>query len=230
MTRGRGAKGGMDDCLHWGFFRQETDKWYHPKETAIHPGGSTLDSETGGMRTPFEWDSQGNGWVTINVPSKLSPLAIAMLIYRPGSKTYDAPTRSFAFTAPIGMSPGSSTPMGVSVVKNSPSGDKSLNFSVFSRNASSMSLILIRAEQDSKRVFSSRPAPNGSPCGLSNSLVGTGYLEVALDPENNRTGDCWHISLRGIKNIESMCYGWRANGRVSWESECDICSVQPLPS
>ena len=68
-----------------------------------------------------------------------------------------------------------------------------------------MSLVLVRAAVGPDGGFT---APPGSP----GSLVGSGYLEVALDPVLNRTGDCWHICVDGMKNIGSMCYAWRADG------------------
>ncbi len=49
---------------------------------------------------------------------------------------------------------------------------------------------------------------------------GTGVLEIALDPVTNRTGDVWHVCVHGLRNVGLMCYGWRADGDVTWESEC----------
>jgi len=48
---------------------------------------------------------------------------------------------------------------------------------------------------------------------------GSGVLEIALDPVTNRTGDMWHVCVMGLKDIGMMCYGWRADGDVTWESE-----------
>ncbi len=62
---------------------------------------------------------------------------------------------------------------------------------VFSRNASAMSLCIMRRD-------------------------GGSYLEVALDPHTNKTGDVWHCSLGGLKNVGQLCYGWRASGAISW--------------
>lgn len=78
---------------------------------------------------------------------------------------------------------------------------------VFSRHAASMSLCLLRAD-------------------------GGGYLEVGLDPGANRTGDVWHVQIRGLKGVGGLVYGWRAGGDKTWagawgqrgavrSSECD---------
>lgn len=52
---------------------------------------------------------------------------------------------------------------------------------------------------------------------------GGGYLEVALDPDTNRTGDVWHVQLSGLKVVgrlssakrcwyflapRMLCFGW----------------------
>lgn len=50
-------------------------------------------------------------------------------------------------------------------------------------------------------------------------VQGKGILEIALDPVTNRTGDMWHVCVHGLKNIGLMCYGWRADGDMTWESE-----------
>ena len=47
----------------------------------------------------------------------------------------------------------------------------------------------------------------------------SGVLEIALDPVTNRTGDMWHVCVTGLRDINMMCYGWRADGDVTWESE-----------
>ncbi len=47
----------------------------------------------------------------------------------------------------------------------------------------------------------------------------TGYLEVALDPLTNKTGDVWHVCVHGLKDLSSLCYGWRAAGHTAWEGE-----------
>ena len=77
---------------------------------------------------------------------------------------------------------------------------------VVSRHATSISLVLVRAAQEPDGS-SLTPHPSIPGC-----LVGAGYLEIALDPVLNRTGDCWHICVDSMKNVGSMCYAWRADG------------------
>lgn len=31
------------------------------------------------------------------------------------------------------------------------------------------------------------------------------------------TGDMWHVCLEGLKDVGSLCYGWRAEADVAWE-------------
>lgn len=30
-------------------------------------------------------------------------------------------------------------------------------------------------------------------------------------------GDMWHVCLEGLKDVGSLCYGWRAEADVAWE-------------
>lgn len=43
------------------------------------------------------------------------------------------------------------------------------------------------------------------------------YLEVALDPVVNKTGDVWHIALDGLRRLDTLAYGWRAGGDIEWQ-------------
>lgn len=45
-----------------------------------------------------------------------------------------------------------------------------------------------------------------------------GCLEIALDPLVNKMGDVWHCAVEGLKDLESLCYGWRADADISWDS------------
>jgi isoamylase len=62
-----------------------------------------------------------------------------------------------------------------------------LNFAVFSRHATAMTLVL----------FATREEPP--------------LLELGLDPMRNRTGHVWHVELGGIDS--GTRYGWRADGQ-----------------
>eukprot|EP00879_Flechtneria_rotunda_P022431 GHRR01023681.1.p1 GENE.GHRR01023681.1~~GHRR01023681.1.p1 ORF type:complete len:577 (+),score=194.30 GHRR01023681.1:772-2502(+) len=100
------------------------------------------------------------------------------------------------FALPIGLGPGKPHPLGPTLMSASKASRPqdvvcTMNFAVFSRHATNMNLCLMRAD-------------------------GTGYLEVALDPATNRTGDVWHVQLPGLKDVGSLCYGWRPNGAGNW--------------
>lgn len=73
---------------------------------------------------------------------------------------------------------------------------RTVNFAVNSRNATQMSLCIARRKPDGK-------------CG--------GYLEIALDPGVNRKGDAWNASLDGLRDLETLCYGWRADADIKWD-------------
>jgi glycogen operon protein len=68
-----------------------------------------------------------------------------------------------------------------------------VNFSVFSRHATSVTLVLFEKANQ-------RPV-----------------TEITLDPDVNRTGDIWHIHLPGVDS--SLRYGYRADGPFDPEGE-----------
>lgn len=76
--------------------------------------------------------------------------------------------------------PGQPLPLGATIT---PEG---LNFAVFSRHATSLTLVLFEKAQQ-------RPV-----------------AEILLDPKVNRTGDIWHIHVIGANS--SLLYGYRASG------------------
>lgn len=75
--------------------------------------------------------------------------------------------------------PGAPLPMGVTLERGR------VNFSLFSRNATEVCLCLFRAG------------------------AATPFLELPLEPTFHRTGDIWHVAIRGLK--EEFCYGYRLN-------------------
>jgi glycogen operon protein len=79
------------------------------------------------------------------------------------------------------ISPGTPLPLGTTLSEHG------VQFSVFSRHATSLVLQLFN---------------NSS----GNDLSG----EIILDPENNKTGDIWHVFVEGIK--AGQLYGYRADG------------------
>lgn len=81
----------------------------------------------------------------------------------------------------IRVLPGSPVPFGASLVPNG------VNFAVFSRHATSMTVALYQNPQDSDPFF-----------------------EHKFDPIVNRTGDVWHAELQGIG--AGILYGYRVDG------------------
>lgn len=82
---------------------------------------------------------------------------------------------------PSQTSPGSPLPLGTTV------SEKGVQFSLFSRHATSIVLQLFSSSKDKEPSH-----------------------EITLDPEINKTGDIWHIFLEGIKS--GQLYGYRADG------------------
>jgi glycogen operon protein len=77
--------------------------------------------------------------------------------------------------------PGHPLPLGPSCLS------EGVNFSLFSRNATAVDLLVFAASTDAKPRFAYR-----------------------LDPEANRTGDLWHVFVKGLKHGD--LYLWRAEG------------------
>ena len=46
------------------------------------------------------------------------------------------------------------------------------------------------------------------------------------------TGDMWHVCLEGLKDVGSLCYGWRAEADVAWEgrSRFHPGTILPCPA
>lgn len=70
-----------------------------------------------------------------------------------------------------------------------------INFTVFSRHAKAVSLVLQLTETE-------------NPSEL---------IEIALDPATNRTGDIWHILL--VTTERDFCYGYRMDGEKDIEEK-----------
>jgi len=81
---------------------------------------------------------------------------------------------------------GKALPLGASVNNNG------VNFAIFSRNATAVTLILFET------------ADPGSPC-----------VEIPLTKRGNKTGNIWHCFIKGLK--EGTCYLYRADGPYSPE-------------
>ncbi|CAG9467657.1 unnamed protein product [Pedinophyceae sp. YPF-701] len=106
---------------------------------------------------------------------------------------------------PVGMTTGGPSPLGCSVVSKAKDGAGvtrySVNFALFSRVATGVNLVLVRYD----------------PRGTGGAKV----IETSLDPHVNRWGDVWHVQLDGLKDLETLYYGFRVDGDMSWEdSRC----------
>jgi glycogen operon protein len=82
---------------------------------------------------------------------------------------------------PFAVDVGAALPSGATITATG------VNFSVFSRNATAVILLLFES------------AERGSP-----------REEIRLDRQKNRTGDIWHIHVKGLK--AGACYLYRADG------------------
>ncbi|MDY6951807.1 MAG: glycogen debranching protein GlgX [Thermodesulfobacteriota bacterium] len=78
------------------------------------------------------------------------------------------------------MKPGRPLPLGATITT------EGVNFSVFSRHATALSLFLFEKKD---------PAP---------------VAEIHLDPKINRTGDIWHVLVVAMDTL--LCYAYRAKG------------------
>ncbi|KAG2494253.1 hypothetical protein HYH03_007608 [Edaphochlamys debaryana] len=208
---GKAPKGPLQ--LHWGMFRASGSKWHHPKE-AVPPDSALEAGGSGAMRTAMTWDARAGAWaLRFEVPARLAPLHLAFALYQPELDKFDTPLRALHFCIPLGMSPGAPQVLGASVVSVTPGGDPrdascAVNFAVFSRHATSVQLCLVRVKGPSAER-------NGVAPGV---LQGQSVLEIMLDPLTHRTGDVWHICVHGLKDLETLCWAWRADGEILWEN------------
>ena len=76
---------------------------------------------------------------------------------------------------------GKALPLGATLT------ERGVNFAVFSRNATAITLILFESAEP-----------------------GSLFKEIKLCNKNNRTGDVWHCFIPGLK--EGACYLYRADG------------------
>ncbi|KAK6940195.1 Glycoside hydrolase, family 13, N-terminal [Dillenia turbinata] len=87
---------------------------------------------------------------------------------------------------PFKVSSGQAFPLGVSDIESG------INFAIFSQHATSVTLCLL--------------LPNRA----NNEM-----MEVTLDPQVNKTGDIWHISIEDLPRSQVL-YGYRINGPQGW--------------
>ncbi|GAX79475.1 hypothetical protein CEUSTIGMA_g6916.t1 [Chlamydomonas eustigma] len=200
--------------LQWGMHRTSLSSWYHPR--GVVPAESNLDQSSGVMSTPMKLKRQGEEdrdcfEVQLQIPRNLEPAYFSFQISHQGFIADGTPVQGTHFTVPLGLSTGEPSVLGTCMseckAQAQSSAQSSINFAVISRHAKSMSLVLMRAQLRSDGGFEFVNTQSGLQ-----SLVGTGYLEIELDPVINKTGDCWHICVEGMRDPGSMCYAWRASG------------------
>ena len=81
----------------------------------------------------------------------------------------------------IAADTGKALPLGASLANDG------VNFAIFSRNATAITLILFESEDSNSR-----------------------WIEIPLDKRKNKTGNIWHCFIRGLK--AGACYMYRADG------------------
>lgn len=89
---------------------------------------------------------------------------------------------------------GQAHPLGVSEVENG------INFAIFSRHASTVTLCLLLPGSDRTKG----KVENGE------------MVELRLDPNINRTGDIWHICIEDLPR-SGVLYGYRVDGPKDWQ-------------
>eukprot|EP00798_Chlamydomonas_sp_ICE-L_P002965 gene2965-12972_t len=188
-------------AAHWGVFRGTPDKSYHPKESI--PPDSLVDEGSGGMRSPTNWETKS---------------LRRMRVW----KQYDSPVHGLSHVVPLGMSPGQAKPLGssVSVQQGLPvtEGRHNVNFAVFSIDAVSMTLCLVFSRDAvSMTLCLVRIEPAVSSASNAKGLT---YMEIALDPHTNKTGDLWHTCVHGLKDIGTLTYGWKLMWSGCYFLEC----------
>lgn len=87
-------------------------------------------------------------------------------------------------------------------------GYRPVSFAVRCRGVDRVCLVLVRPSEEAGQEWN--------------------MLELVLDPVLNRTGELWHIAVEGLHSLEGLCYGWRVEGDVSWETGSRIQPYQLL--
>lgn len=191
---GESLPAGVAPKLHWGLYRNNPT-WVHPQD--VIPPDSWRDEATGAMRSHLHYNQQQDVWaLEMHVPRNMAPVNLGFVLWYPELSEFDGARSGRHFAVPVGHAAGKPQPLGPTLVAAGQAARPqdaacTLNFAVFSRHASEMSLCLMRAD-------------------------GSGYLEVSLDPITNKSGDVWHVQLSGLKDVASLVYGWRANGAGTW--------------
>lgn len=210
-------------------YRSSPSIWQSPE--AVVPEGSQKDDTLGAMRTPMSSPTEPSSgldtWTAeFAVPIQLAPMTFAFLVdLSPSDNDEDdassskndsavlRPLLGEHFSVLLGLGSGQPSPPGPSLIDS-----HTVNFSVRARGGSGISLVLFKPPKSMKET---KESATGS----------WKYVEISLDPVLNKTGDQWHIAVPGIKRPESVRYGWRVDGDISWESgyriQPDIVLLDP---
>lgn len=225
--------------LHWGVYRSSPHLWQHPAE--VVPPGSKRDERSGAMCSAMQASADGRSHtLTLTVPAALAPLTLAFVVAvtppAPAGSSSKPPRRQFItpllgrhFSALLGCGSGSTERQGVSLAGSqgtsamagatqaagkdvlvhggSAQQQHTINFTLRCRGADRVCLVLLRPQLDKQEW---------------------GMLEVVLDPVLNRSGELWHIAVDGLHDLGGLCYGWRLEGDVGWESGCRLQPYQLL--
>lgn len=176
------------------------------------------------MMSPMHPLSTTAQTISIEIPPGLAPVTFAFIVSlhpQTGAEPTGKKKRKFVvplegrhFSALLGAAPGLPSPLGPSIVHATAAASKgkkkkssaaaatdtaTVNFAVRCRGGTALALVLLQAP----------PAAGGGDWTA---------VELSLDPTLNRTGDTWHISIPNLRNVDKLCYGWRVDGDVSWES------------
>lgn len=216
-----GLEPGQQADLLWGIYRSSPHAWQTPQE--ITPPDSQLDQTSGSMKSPMHPHTSTSQIISFTIPESMAPVTFAFVIsitdtHAVSKKTrFASPIHGHHFSALVGFQPGHPTPLGPSLL-STPSSQKkksssspsssatdthTVNFAVQSRGGTDLSLVILK------------PPPSSSQ---SSDTQRWSIVEIALDPVLNRTGDTWHVAVPNLKDIQSLCYGYRVDGEVSWES------------
>ncbi|XP_060175321.1 isoamylase 3, chloroplastic isoform X5 [Lycium barbarum] len=99
---------------------------------------------------------------------------------------YEEATQMLDAFSPFEVSPGLAHPLGVSEIESG------INFAIFSQHASAVTLCIILPKS-----------------------IHDGMIELALDPQKNRTGNIWHICVEELPRGDVL-YGYRIDGPRNW--------------
>ncbi|KXZ51039.1 hypothetical protein GPECTOR_14g278 [Gonium pectorale] len=187
--------------LHWGMYRASGTKWHHPKE-AVPPESTPEQGGSGAMRTAMAWDAQGGptgrgAWtVRFSVPAQLAPLHLAFALYTPGRERYDTPRRAAHFSVPVGMGAGCPQPLGASVVAARPGPAAPAD----PRDVSAaVNFAVFSRHASSMQLCLVRVKP----------AEGGGHPAAPLVAQNV------------LEDLSSLCWAWRADGEILWQSGWD---------